>query len=94
MQPERRMLLAAILLSLAQRDVANVRWLGVSPSKVKHLSEVISEESKRFVSSAAFVEMCEVVEVDAKKMREMTPQQAMESYTKITSDDWSRIEAS
>lgn len=89
-EPEQRMIMAAILLSVAQQKASNVKWLGVSPSKVEHLSEVIAEEARLFVASDGFVEMCEAVGTSAQFMREKNPDQALKLYKIIMSDSWSK----
>jgi hypothetical protein len=90
MEPEKRMILAAAFLAVAQQDMTNVKWLGVRPSKVQVLSTIISAEARRFVQSPDFEEMCEVVDLDAETLRDMSPEMALKAYQKITSDDWSK----
>jgi hypothetical protein len=90
MEPEQRMIMAALLLSIAQQRAENVQWLGVSPSKVKVLSDEIAYEARLFVNSEAFDEMCEAVDLPAQAMWEMDPDEALKAYKKLTSDKWSK----
>ena len=91
MEPETRMITAAILLSVAQQKLQNVKWLGVSPSKVLDLSVAISAEARRFVASLDFDDMCEVVGLHGDDLRHMDPDRALEAYKQITSDKWGKL---
>lgn len=82
-QPEKRMLLASVLLAVAQQDVKNVRWLNVRPSRMARISEVIAEESRLYVASDGFAEMCAVIDIDAEVLRELDPDKALELYTRV-----------
>ena len=90
MEPEQRMIAAALLLSVAQQRAKNVQWLGVSPSKVKELSDKIAFEARLFVNSEAFDEMCEAADLSPQTMWEMDPDEALKAYKKLTSDKWSK----
>jgi len=86
------MIMAALLLSVAQQDTKNVKWLGVRPSQVERISEAIADEALLFVASDGFEEMCELVDVEADKLRDMEPKQALDVYEKLTHDNWERHE--
>jgi len=84
-QPERRLILAAALLAVAQQEAKNVKWLGVRPSAVQRISEAIADEARVFVASQGFVKMCEQIDIEADRLREMTPDAALEAYDRLTS---------
>lgn len=91
MEPEARMITAAILLSVAQQRAKNVHWLGVASSRVLELSAAISAEARKFVASTGFDDMCELVGLQGDSLRHMDPDRALEAYKKITSDKWSQL---
>jgi hypothetical protein len=92
MEPEKRMILAAALLAVAQQDWQLVKWLGVRPSKVEQLSRAIASEALLFVASDAFEEMCDTIDIEVERLREMHPEVALNGYQKLTSDSWSDSE--
>jgi hypothetical protein len=83
MQPEKRMLLASVLLAVAQQDAKNVKWLNVRPSRMTRISEAIAEESRAHVASEGFEEVCQVIDLDAEVMRELSPDKALEAYNRV-----------
>lgn len=88
-QPERRMILAAALLAVAQQEAKNVRWLGISNrAHVADVSRIIADEARGFVASAGFDEMCENIDVEPARLRSLTPDAALVAYERITSKDW------
>jgi hypothetical protein len=84
---EKRMLLAAVLLAVAQQDAKNVKWLNVRPSRVERISEAIAEESRDYVASDAFAEMCKHVDADPEVMRELNPDKALEAYNRVCANE-------
>lgn len=90
MEPERRMIMAAVLLAVAQQDPKNVKWLGVRPSQVEVLSRAIAFEAFQFVASKDFDEMCKVIDVEADTLRKMDPKRALELYETLTHDNWGK----
>jgi len=82
-EPEKKMLLAAVLLAVAHQDAKNVKYLGVRAYRMKRISELIADEARRFVSSSAFREMCEQIDVEADVLRAMSPAMALDSYNKL-----------
>lgn len=83
MLPEKRLLLASVLLAVAQQDSKNVKWVNVRPSRMARISEAIAEESRLYVASESFAEMCDVIEVDATVMRELSSDKALEAYNRM-----------
>lgn len=88
MQPEKRMLLASVLLAVAQQDSKNVKWLNVRPSRMARISEVIAEESRLYVASESFAEMCEVIGVDVESLRATDPDKALAAYTTVVEGNY------
>lgn len=88
MQPEKRMLLASVLLAVAQQDSKNVKWLNVKPSRMARISEAIAAESRAHVASEGFDEVCEMVGVDAAELRKTDPDKALEAYDRVMARDW------
>lgn len=83
MLPEKRLLLASVLLAVAQQDSKNVKWVNVRPSRMARISEAIAEESRLYVASDGFVEMCAVIDIEAEVMRELSPDKALELYNRV-----------
>ena len=88
MSPEKRLILAAALLAVAQQDQELVKLAGVRPSRSIKLRAAISSEAALFVASSGFDEMAESMDVEPERLRRLTPKQAMEAYERITSDKW------
>lgn len=83
MEPEKKMLLAAVLLAVAQQDAKNVKYMGVRAGRMARISQMIAEEATLFVLSEAFEEMCEQIDIDWQVMREMNPATALDAYNKL-----------
>lgn len=81
------MLLASVLLAVAQQNAKNVRWLNVRPSRMERISDAIAEESRRYVASDGFSEMCAVIDIDAEVMRELEPDRALELYSRVVANE-------
>lgn len=77
------MLLAAVLLAVAQQEARNVKWMNVRPNRMVRISEAIAEESRLYVAGEAFAEMCEVIDIDAEVMRGLDPNKALEAYNRV-----------
>jgi hypothetical protein len=89
MQPEKRLILAAALLAVAQQEAKNVKWLGISNrAHVASVSRIIADEARGFVASEGFEEMCESIEIEPERLRGLTPDAALVAYERITSKDW------
>lgn len=83
MLPEKRLLLASVLLAVAQQDSKNVKWVNVRPSRMARISEAIAEESRLYVASESFAEMCDVIGVDADNLRTTDPDKALAAYNTV-----------
>jgi hypothetical protein len=77
------MLLASVLLAVAQQDSKNVKWLNVRPSRMARISEAIAEESRMHVASEGFEETCSMIDIDAEVLRELSPDKALELYNRV-----------
>jgi hypothetical protein len=86
MLPEKRLLLASVLLAVAQQEAKNVKWLNVRPERMKRISEAIAAESRLYVASDGFVEMCRVIDVDPEVMRELSPEFALDAYNRVVAN--------
>jgi hypothetical protein len=77
------MLLASVLLAVAQQDAKNVKWVNVRPSRMARISEAIAEESRLYVASESFADMCDVIGVDAESLRATDPAKALAAYNTV-----------
>lgn len=88
MSPEKRLILSAALLAVAQQDQELVKLAGVRPSRSIKLRAAISSEAALFVASDGFDEMMDQIDIEADRLRRMSPKQALDAYTRLTSDNW------
>lgn len=83
MSPEKRLLLASVLLAVAQQEAKNVKWINTRPSRMERISEAIAEESRLYVASESFADMCDVIGVDAERLRTTDPDKALAAYNTV-----------
>lgn len=86
MLPEKRLLLASVLLAVAQQNAKNVKWLNARPSRMARISEQIAAESRLYVASAGFEETCQMIDLDPEVLRELSSDKALELYERVRSD--------
>ncbi len=83
MLAEKKLLLASLLNAVAQQEAKNVKYLNAKPSRMARISEQIAAESRLYVASEGFEEMCEMVGVDAAELRKKNPDDALEAYQRV-----------
>ena len=86
MEPEKRLVLALLLLALAERDESLVRRYGQRLSLTTR--KAISFQAITFVSSGQFDHLAELVGVPADLLRKLAPLDALSNYDKLMRDDY------
>ena len=85
------MLMAALLLAVAQQDSRNVKYLGVRPGRAAKLIPLIVSEARAFVASVGFEEWCEQLNLSLFEYRTMEPLKALIGFNNLTSDDFMAV---
>jgi hypothetical protein len=81
-----RFLLAALFLSLAERDAANVKVKNREPRRTARLKNRIAEQAREFVASEGFDEWCEQLHLTPSVLRRLDPSRANIGYLRIVAN--------
>lgn len=78
---ERRLILAVLLLTSAERDEELVRY------ESKKRRSLISQEAREWIDGDECKRLCRLIEVDYVAVRDMRPQDAMKGFKKLMSNE-------
>ena len=83
--PEQRIILAALLLAVAEQDIKFVRVKTREPARTFRVKSRLSEAAKEFVWSEEFEDMASEINMNADRLR-VYPEKAYRAYQKLISD--------
>jgi hypothetical protein len=85
LRPEQRLILAALLLAVAEQDEMFIRIKSRVASRTNRVKLRLSESAREFVQSEEFDKMAAEVNIGADKLR-VSPEKAYNAFQKLISD--------
>jgi len=85
MEPEERLILSAILLAISEQDVRFVTWIkyGNTREDTIRIKLLTQRKALKWVASPEFDELCQVVNIDANRMRSLDPEEAHKRFINL-----------